>query len=378
MRYLELMRFALFVLFLAAVPAGAQQPASNSGLLRSALAAQQQGHDKIAIRDYEQFLKAHPRMAEVRANLGVALVHEKQFAEAIQQDRLALSSMPGNVAIRKNLGIAYFKQGDLKDARHELQIVHKALPQNVQVAILLGDCDMRLGKATETVAMLAPMEAENESNTDFEYVLGAALIATGKPRAGATRVEEVAHRTNSASAYFMAGSTRMDMDDYQHASPDLRAALRLNPNLPRIYVLTGMAEEMDGDAAGAVPLLRKALDRNPQSFNANLYLGAILLKRRKMTEAGTYLRHAARLKPSNPTAGYELAMWESTSQHYAAAAKILEALVKSNPDWLQPHVELAMVYYRLKDDAAGKKERAIVAKLKAKQQEEGPPKVQLP
>lgn len=377
-RYLELMRFVPVLLLFASLTAGAQQSVPDSGLLRSALAAQQSGHNQTAIREYEQYLKLYPGMAEARANLGVLLVHEGRYSEAIEQYRLALQALPDNAAIRKNLGLAYFKKGDLKDARIELKKVHEALPHDVQIAILLGDCDMRLGKATEAVAMLLPMEPENKANTDFEYVLGTALMATGKPRDGVRRVEEVARKTNSASAYFMAGTTRMDLDDYQHAQPDLQAALKLNPDLPRIYELTGMADDMNGDSADAEPLLRKAIEQNPDSFKSNLYLGAILLKQRKMAEAKTYLSRASQLKPTNPTAGYELAMWNSTSGNYATAAKILEALVKANPNWLQPHVELAMVYYRLKNFAAGEKERAIVVKLKAAQQKAGPPKTQLP
>lgn len=378
LRYLEAMRIAVLLLFLVIVPVYAQQAESGMGLLRSALSAQQHGDNQVAIKDYKQFLKLHPEMAEVRANLGVALVHEKQFDEAIAQYRLALSAMPRNAAIHKDLGLAYFKKGDLKDARGELKIAHEAEPRNPQLAILLSDCDLRLGHASEAVTMLMQMETENASNTDFEYVLGTALIATGNRRQGAERIEKVAQKTNGASAYLLAGSTRIDMDDFAHARTDLEAALHLNPNLPRVYILTGMARDMDGDADAAIPVLRKGLEKNPNDFNGNLYLGAILYKNRSMKEAKIYLDHAAQLEPTNPTAGYEMAMWDSTSGDYSQAAKILKALVKSNPDWLQPHIELAAVYYRLHQPADGARERAIVAKLKAQQQVKGPPGIQQP
>ena len=125
-------------------------------------------------------------------------------------------------------------------------------------------------------------------------------------------------------------------------------------------------------------VLREAVKRDPGDFNANLYLGAILYKRRAMDEAKTYLDKAVKIKPSSPTAIYEMALWESTSAHYEEAARDLESLEKSNPDWLQPHVELATVYYRLHRQADGARERDIVAKMKAQQQSEGPPKIQEP
>jgi tetratricopeptide (TPR) repeat protein len=376
------MRALLLFLMLCPWLVPAQQSVSDNALLQSGLRAQQGGDNAVAIRDYTEVLKRHPEVspetAELRANLAVVLVHEGRFDDAIGQYRQALQSMPDNAAIRKNLALAYFKKSDFKDARNEFEIARKADPESVQLAILLGDCELRLGQAADAVAMLTPLEAGNAANTDFEYVLGTALIGDGKRLDGVTRVEKVAQATSGADAYLLAGSTLIDLQQYARARTDLEAALRLNPDLPRVSILTGMADDMDGDADAAEPLLRAGLRRTPDDFNGNLYLGAILYKQRSMAEAKTYLDKAVQLQPTNPTAGYEMAMWDSTSGKYAEAAKILEALVQSSPDWLQPHVELANVYYRLHRTADGARERAIVAKLNAQQQASGPPKIQQP
>jgi len=119
---------------------------------------------------------------------------------------------------------------------------------------------------------------------------------------------------------------------------------------------------------------REALKTNPDDFEANLYLGAILYKRRDTDEAKGYLDRALRLKPSDSMARYEAAMLKSTSGDYATAARELELLVKDDPDWLEPHVELATLYYRLHRPEDGAKERQIVDSLTAKQQSQGPGK----
>jgi hypothetical protein len=49
-------------------------------------------------------------------------------------------------------------------------------------------------------------------------------------------------------------------------------------------------------------------------------------------------------------------------------------LVKDDPDWLEPHVELATLYYRLHCPEEGAKERQIVDSLTAKQQVQCPGK----
>ena len=124
----------------------------------------------------------------------------------------------------------------------------------------------------------------------------------------------------------------------------------------------------------AEPAFSRGAQDDPDDFEANLYLGAILYKRRDIDEAKGYLDRALRLKPADSMARYEAAMLKSTSGDYETAAKELEALVKDDPDWLEPHVELATLYYRLHRAEDGAKERQIVDALTAKQQAQGPGK----
>ena len=117
----------------------------------------------------------------------------------------------------------------------------------------------------------------------------------------------------------------------------------------------------------------EALKRNPDDFQANLYLGAILYKRRVSDEAKVYLDRALQLKPADFMARYESAMLKSTTGDYEGAAKQLEGLVKDDPNWLEPHVELANMYYRLHRPEDGAKQRQIVERITAEQQAQGPP-----
>jgi len=363
------------VLLLLLLPALAPaQPSEADRLFASAVEAQQQNDLPTAIADYGKLLKLRPKMVEARVNLGAALAQSGRFDEAIAQYRLALPDVPDKDAVEMDIGLAYYKKGDLENASREFKTVRAARPQDPQLAILLGDSEVRLGRGPEAAAMLTPLEPANSSNPDFEYVMGTALVASGSRRDGVRRLENVAESTQSADAYLLAGSTLLDMNELDHARKDLEAAQRLNPQLPRIDALVGMARDKTGDQAGAEPAFRAALKIDPNDFDANLYLGAILYKRRDVDEAKPYLDKALALKPSSTIARYELAMWKSTSGKYADAAKDLEEIVKEDPGWLEPHVELATVYYRLHRPADGAKEREIVAKLTAEQQSKGPGK----
>jgi tetratricopeptide (TPR) repeat protein len=371
MRYAWAVRRLFLFLLLYASFALAQQRQPDR-LLSSAIEAQQRGDLPAAIRDYEELLKLKPNMVDVRVNLGAALADSGRFDDAIAQYRLALPDVPDKDPIRLNLGLAYYKKGDLESASREFEELRKVRPEDAQVAILLGDSEVRLGRAAEAVAMLSSMEAPNAANPDFEYVLGTALLQAGRRREGAEKLSKLAQQTQSADAYLLAGSTFLDLNVFEHARTDLEAALRLKPDLPHIYTLTGMARDQTGDQAAAEPAFREALRQDPNDFNANLYLGSILYKRRSMDEAKQYLDRALQSNPTSSMARYEVAMWNSTSGRYEEAARGLEDVARTDPNWLEPHVELANVYYRLHRPQDGAKEREIVARITAQQQSKGP------
>jgi Flp pilus assembly protein TadD len=368
------MRAAL--LFLALLPAvTTPQEANPDQLLSHAIDEQQHGDFPAAIRDYRKVIELRPNEAQAKVNLGAALVHLGQFDEAIAMYRAALTSVKDKNPILLNLGLAYYKKGDFEHAREQLEILHDAQPNDVRVLILLGDSDLRTGKSDAALNLLESVESKYSQNMDFEYVLASALINTkGRRRDGAARMEKVAKATSAADAYMIAGATLLELNAYESARVDLEEALRLKPTLPGLYTLVGTARDKTGAVKEAEAAFRESLKSNPDDFEANLYLGAILYKRRDVGEARGYLDRALKLKPADSMARYEAAMLKSTSGDYETAAKELESLVKDDPDWLEPHVELATLYYRLHRPDDGAKERQIVDGLTAKQQAQGPGK----
>ncbi|WP_348266011.1 tetratricopeptide repeat protein [Edaphobacter paludis] len=368
------MRALLLIFALFSCMAVAQEPNADP-LLKAAIDAQQRGDFPEAIRDYHRFLAKHPGAVEAEVNLGAALAHEGQFDEAIAVYRAALPSIQDQQdknAVVLNLALAYYKKADWQNAHTQFQTLHNARPDDARIALLLGDCDLHLGKPADAMALLMPLEAANAENPDFDFVLASALIKSNKLRDGALLMEKSADLGNSADAYMIAGSTQLQLNEFAKARHDLDTALRLNPSLPGINTLAGKARDLDGDAEAAEPAFQEAVKLNPNDFDANLYLGAILYKQRHLPEAKIYLDRALQLNPSSSMARYEVAMLESATGQEDDAAQKLEKLIQDDPDWLEPHVELAALYYRLHRPADGARERKIVERLTAAQQAKGP------
>jgi tetratricopeptide (TPR) repeat protein len=346
-------------------------PATADDLLRKAISEQQRGDLRAAIEDYRKTLAIQPDMAEARANLGAALAAAGDLDGAIREDTLALVNAPDKTAVRMNLALAYYKKGDWQNARQEFAKVHAARPGDLSAAMLLGYSNIKLGRAAEAVDLLLPLEPGQENNMDFEYVLGYALIDAGKPE-GPPRVEKSAAATRSADAFVLAGAARLHRREFKEARSDLDAALQIDPSFPGAQTLAGQARDALGDTAGALPAFEAALRQDPRDLMANLYLGTMRLKDRDLDGARPLLQTAIELAPQMPQARLQWAKLNSMTGKYAEAATILEELEKADPNWLDPHIELAALYYKLHRPEDGQRERDIVQQLEAKEQKQGP------
>jgi tetratricopeptide (TPR) repeat protein len=363
---------ALFLTLVMVLPLFAQgQSVSPDQLLDRAIVEQQKGDLTAAIRDYRSLLAVRPDNLAARVNLGAALAHTGQVEAAITQYEAALQLAPNTESVQLDLGLAYSQLGKLKEAREHYSAAHQINPQDVRVAILLGDAEARTGEAPEAVAMLLPLAQANAGNSDFEYVLGESLVWSKRLKDGAAWLEKSAAGSHSAESWMFAGSVLLNLDQFNEARRDLDNAMKINPRIPKLCTMDGIAHDKDGDAQGAAPAFREALAQDPDDFQANLYLGSIYYKNRQMPEAKKYLDKALTLKPDSTMAQYEVAMWESTSGDLQTAVTALEKLEKLTPAWLEPHVELATLYYRLHRPQDGMREREIVKKLRAERQAAG-------
>jgi tetratricopeptide (TPR) repeat protein len=283
-------------------------------------------------------------------------------------------SAVGSIQSHLDLGMDYYKKGDLPHARSEFEAAHTARPNDMQAAILLAYTYNKMDRPQEAVDLLSPLEAGQEANSELEYGLGYALIQTGRWKEGVPRLEKVAAATHSAEAWLLAGATRLNSEPPSDARADLDTALKLNPSIPGLYTMDAQAHYAMGEADKAILAYEAGLKANPMDFMASLDLGNILLDKGDLERAKPLLELAFQLEPGFPRARLEMAKVKEMSGGYAEAATILEGLVKAEPDWLSPHWELSLVYFKLNRQDEGKREREIVKRLQIEQRDKSPQK----
>lgn len=346
-----------------ATPSAAK--AASRAILVRAIQLHQAGEFDAAIREYRKYLAVDPGNFMARSNLGAALAHQGRYTEAISEYKDALKIQPGNPEVALNLALAHYKALELNDAVRELLPLHTAEPANLQIGLLLGDCYFRMGQYRKTAELLAPLEAAQPQQRALNYLLGMSLIRSGQIKQGEVLVNKILSNGDSPEAHLMLGEARLDVNDTPGAIKELSRALRLDPNIPMAHWLYGKALLESGQRAEAMQAFREelAIDRN--EFDPNVYLGALLNSEQKYQEARPYLARALQVRPGAPQVVYQIAVAQIGMGRLEEARKMLEALVKESPNFVEAHISLASVYYRLRMKQEGNRERAIVAKLNA-------------
>lgn len=342
-------------------------PAQDSPeqILQKAVSLHQSGAPEKAIPLYREFLKLQPDAAQIRSNLGAALASTGRYDEAITEYRQALKGLPGDPRIRLNLALSLYKSGQISDAAKEFESLHILQPTNRQVTDLLADCWLRQGQNKKVIDLLTPVAAADRTDLAVAYMLGTALLQEKNMDKGQQMIDLILHNGDSAEARFLMATAKMDAMDFTGAVTDLQRAAALNPNLPDVYYYLGMAHKSVGDQAAARKDFEKEIAQNPNDFGSNLNLAMMLKEDNDFEGAKRLLEHALRVRPGDPGALYQLATIDLEAGKFEDARIKLEGILKDSPQFIEAHISLATVYYRLKRKQDGDRERALVQKLNA-------------
>lgn len=367
---------AVVAVCLAAIGSAQNRPAAEA-ILRHAVQLHQAGDIEGAVSEYRAYLKQVPDSVMAHSNLGAALSKLGHYEEAVGEYKQALEKQPGDSHIRVNLALAYFKSAQISEAAGQLTAVVKQDPSNRQAVVLLADCQLQLGEYKKVIDLLAPLEKDSPNDKVVIYLLGTAYIRDKQPARGQVLVDRILREGDSAEARLLLGTTRMNAQEFAEALVDLKKAVELNPQLPDVYSYYGLALLATGDMSGAADAFREELKSNPNDFVSNLQLGVVLKQDQKYDEARSFFDRALRVRPGDPAVRYQLATLDLSAGMLDQACTKLEELTKETPQFVEAHVSLATVYYRLKRKADGDRERELVLKLNAAAQA-GQPGVKVP
>lgn len=369
-------RFAHCVFAAAVFGGGAPLAAQNlpdaDALFKSAVERHQAGDVVGAIEFYEASLEKDPTRVDARSNLGAAYAGLGRYDEAVRQYRAVLDRVPEQAQVRFNLALSLYKSARIGEAAPELERVVAEDPKNLNAVLLLADCRLQMGNPGGVVDLLGPREEELKNERLFVYLMGNALVRSNDLMRGQAYIDRLFREGGPAEARFLMGAALLRKNDSRGALPELEKAAAENPALPSVHAMLGRALVGVGRRDEAMAAFRSELQRNPNDFDSNLYVGLFLKDDGKLDEAHEHLKRAGRLRPQDPAVLYMLGSLHLAAGRPEEAQKALSTVTERVPTYRQAHVLLATAYYRLKNKEEGDRHRDIAEKLRAEEQAREP------
>jgi tetratricopeptide (TPR) repeat protein len=364
------LKYLFFLLCL--LSAAASTALAGDAELEQAIKAHQAGELTAAEAGYRAFLNRHPNIFEIRSNLGAVLAAQGRYADAVSEYETALKTAPTNPGILLNLALAHYKLGHIPQAVERLEKLHRLTPSHLQARLLLADCLLQMNQNRRVAELLEPLAKERQDDMAVAYMLGTALVRDNRVTEGQKLLDRILRVGDSAEARLLLGTAKFGMGDFAESLKDFQRAVELNPNLPSANGYLGRGLLATGDMAGAAIALKNELKRNPNDFEANLHLAVLLKGDQEHAAARQHLLRALNVRPGDARVLYQLATLDLAEGKTEQARQTLESVIKEAPQFIEAHVTLATVYYRLKRKADGDRERAIVEKLNQEAQARQP------
>jgi len=227
-----------------------------------------------------------------------------------------------------------------------------------------------MGENKETIQLLRPIAKDHPDDLAVAYMLGTALLRNKQRDEGAVVIDRILRNGDSAESHLLMGMTKFEAMEYPEATADLTKAAEIDPTLPDVYSYLGQAQMASGDMKAARDAFEKELRVNPNDFESNVRMAVLLKEDGNYDRAQGLLHRALLVRPQDPGALYQVGATYLAAGDMNRACSALQAVVRQYPEFLEPHVSLAQVYYRLKRKEDGDREREIVQKLKGAQDAE--------
>ena len=278
--------------------------------------------------------------------VGTALVREGRFAEAAEVFGALAERRPRDRETLYWAALATFNAGRPSDAA---PLARRAAD------IALADARSRDGTR------------ELKSRAADALTLLAVVLAVRGDDAGALKSVEQAVRLapENFDAQFALGRARFGAGDDAGAVAAFRAAVALNPRDARARFFLATALERAGNTDGALAAYRELAAAQPRASEGHLGLGVLLLKRggREAEEGIRELQRALEIDPNIYEARVALGRAlvargraDEAVEHLRRAAELAPA----NPE---PHYQLSLAYRRLGRGQEAAAESAIVKRI---------------
>lgn len=218
------------------------------------------------IKLLEPAVSRYPEELELKAMLGSAYLKQRRFDEGAELMSQVVKMNPDVASLRTNLALGLMAQGKTEMAIEELQTAVKLGQDFIQADILLISSYLRNNETEKALEASLALEERAKDNPVGYNISGMAYFQSGEQ----DKAEEKFRQALKVDPGFITAEinlARLEIARKQldKAEKHYYAALKKNPDDPRVYM--GLAElaEKNGDPKAMHDWLDKAVANSPRS-----------------------------------------------------------------------------------------------------------------
>ncbi|MBV5341909.1 MAG: PEP-CTERM system TPR-repeat protein PrsT [Deltaproteobacteria bacterium] len=267
-----------------------QNPARDEVLIELAgvLNASKKGDEAFKLG--QQYLAIHPGSAEGFEVLGIASAVNKRFDDA---ERYLLQSVAADQTRAKTkleLAAVYVSVGKEAKAKDLLNELIRTDPKNARPLFMLAAMETRAGNRDKALEIYHTIMVNHPEEAVASYKIGIIHIEKGDlDKADKTADDLLSRFPKRADGHRLKGLVSYHRKNYAEAMNYLQSSLKIAPTLEAYHFL-GLCYYNRGELESALSQFRIILDHVPDSRQARLMTGTILLAQKRLDDAVTEIQ----------------------------------------------------------------------------------------
>lgn len=204
-------------------------------------------------------------------------------------------------------------------------------PENDQLYIERATLYMALDSLKQAIRDITIATDINKLNPDYYIILSEAWLMSGNPDNSMEALEkalEIAPRHQEA--LLKKAQLYLIMKKYESTYETIQQLLSIDQFNPQAYFVRAYALLEQGDTAGAVRNLLKAIDQKQDYFEAFMQMGLIYAARHNPL-AVEYFNNAIQVRPTSTEAYYQLGLFFQEHGEPRKAVEIYENILNLDP-----------------------------------------------
>ncbi|HKQ77175.1 MAG TPA: tetratricopeptide repeat protein [Blastocatellia bacterium] len=327
-------------------------PKNTTALAFLGLIADRSGNLAEAEAYFGQVVKLDPDQASARNNYGAILLKLGRRREATEQFEASLRLDNRQLNALANLAQLRAASGVKEDLRAALELLERAaaISSDAEITRAMTVIALRLGEREAAAryykdySRLLTAQA-SPPTPEARAELGAALSEAALfSEAVAELTAAVQAAPSNAETIFRLAKAYIELRDLPGAGRTLESAIARGVETGPLYALLSSVYEKTGHIERAIPAMRLAIEREPQSEQRRFEYGMLLTNAMAPAAAVIRLEESLRLFPNSSRLWFALGIARFKQNQNEEAAQAFARAVELDRKFAAPLVYLGMTY----------------------------------